>query len=89
MHGLNCAELEMRKSKVKCQYNVFADYFHFSLEDDGIKPPVDIARHRQAIEDRLLVGDGYMLVGTVRDMDVPVTVEVENNALQLYVQLHN
>ena len=61
---------------MKYQYDVFADYFHFSLEDDGIKPPVGIVWQRQAIEDMLLVGDDYLLVGTVRNMDVPVTIEV-------------
>lgn len=64
---------------MKHRYEVFADYFYFALEDDGANPTLDNVWHKQAIEDLLSVGNGYILVGTVRNMTVPVTVEIADS----------
>jgi len=55
---------------------LFADYFQFYLQDET-SPEVDPALWTKEAVGRLLaVGAGFLMVGTVRNMTVPVTVEV-------------
>jgi len=63
---------------MKYEFDVFADYFQFYVEDEA-KPPIDDPGNiwnEQAIADLLATGPGYISVGTVRNMTVPVTIEI-------------
>ena len=60
----------------KFQTKLFADYFQFYLQDETI-PEIDPDLWTKEAVDRLLaVSAGYLMVGTVRNMTVPVTIEV-------------
>ncbi|CEJ13786.1 hypothetical protein BN1110_04110 [bacterium YEK0313] len=54
---------------------LFADYFQLYLEDDGERADPDID-WEAAVERMLAAGDGFVMIGTVRNMTVPLTVEV-------------
>ncbi len=55
-------------------FPVFADYFAFALLDEGTAPP-DNLWNEQALSDRVAVAKGTVVVGTVRNMFVPVIIE--------------
>lgn len=58
------------------RFELFADYFQFHLEDEDA-PGVDgDAWSREATERMLAVAPGAIAVGTARNVDVPVTVEI-------------
>lgn len=63
----------------KLELELFADYYQFYLQDDEQgKGDLDDAWSQEAV-DRLLATTDYAIgIGTVRDMDVPVTVEMNN-----------
>ena len=64
----------------KYSFQIFADYFQFYLQDDEIgKGDLSNAWSQEAI-DRLLALAPYSVgIGTVRNMDVPVTIETHND----------
>jgi hypothetical protein len=70
----------------KLSYQVFADYFQFSLEDENREfdelPYWDDA----TIERMLIVQPGCVYVGTARNMTVPVEVEILDQAPPLDIQ---
>lgn len=60
-------------------FDIFADYFQIYLEDerfDGGR--MDL--HEEDYENLFAVGDRMIMMGTARNMDVPVTVEVRDDA---------
>jgi hypothetical protein len=60
----------------KFDFKLFADYFQFYLQDDA-SPDLDADLWTKEAVGRLLaVGARSLMVGTVRNMTVPVTVEV-------------
>lgn len=61
------------------QYEIFADYFQINLEDEQFAIDT-IDWNEEAIENMFAVGDRMMTMGTARNMDVPVTVEVRDDA---------
>ncbi|HEX4226376.1 MAG TPA: hypothetical protein VHZ97_28700 [Pseudonocardiaceae bacterium] len=64
-------------------YDVFADYNMFFLLADGTEPPeLPSAALNALIADLIAAGGGFVAIGTVRRMDVPVTVEVSTEAPQ-------
>jgi hypothetical protein len=58
-------------------YKLFADYFQFYLQDES-RPDDDPGRlwTPEAVERLLAVGPGILMVGTVRNMTVPVTIGI-------------
>ena len=58
------------------RYTLFADYFQFYLQDEKVDGDLTEAWTEETVKNLLAVGDGAFAVGTVRNMDVPVEVEV-------------
>lgn len=58
------------------EYTLMADYFQFYLQDE--QSSGDLSDHwtHEALQRLLAVGPGVIGVGTVRNMEVPVVVEV-------------
>lgn len=56
-------------------FELLADYFQLYLEDDGERAEPDIDWDA-AVERMLAAGDGFVMIGTVRNMTVPLVVEV-------------
>jgi len=61
------------------RYELFADYFQFYLQDEAASGDLSEAWTPQATEDLLAVSTGVIGVGTVRNMDVPVTIELSQS----------
>ncbi len=59
---------------------LFADYFQFYLQDEGVKGDLSETWTPEAVERLLAVAPGTIGVGTARNMDVPVVVEVAAEA---------
>lgn len=57
-------------------YELFADYFQFYLQDESVQGNLGDSWSQEAVDRLLAVAPGTVGVGTVRNMDVPVTVEV-------------
>jgi hypothetical protein len=57
------------------QLRLFADYHQFHLRDEAAGGDLSDAWSQAAVERMLAVSDGVVGIGTVRDMDVPVTIE--------------
>jgi|ERR1041384_2085335 hypothetical protein len=55
---------------------LFADYFQFYLQDEPSKGELSEAWTDEAVADLLALAPGVVGVGTVRNMDVPVRVEL-------------
>src|SRR5688572_10494430 len=62
------------------RYTLFADYFQFYLQDEKVDGNLSDAWTEQAVRDLLATAPGTIGVGTVRDMDVPVEVELLQSA---------
>lgn len=54
---------------------LFADYHQFYLQDEAAGGDLSDAWSQDAVQRMLAVSDGVVGVGTVRNMDVPVTIE--------------
>src|SRR5512134_1631903 len=61
---------------VKYNLTLFADYFQFYLEDENIEVDPHTFWTPQDVKDLICVTSGHIRVGTVRNMTVPVTIEV-------------
>ncbi len=57
-------------------FNLFADYFQFYLQDETIDGDLSDSWTNEAVTRLLAVAPGTVGVGTVRNMEVPVTLEV-------------
>lgn len=57
-------------------FNLFADYFQFYLQDEAAKGDLSESWTEEAVNRLLAVAPGTVGIGTVRNMDVPVSVEV-------------
>jgi len=55
---------------------LFADYFQFYLQDESVKGNLSESWTPEAVNRLLAVAPGTIGVGTVRNMNVPVMVEV-------------
>jgi len=58
------------------RYTLFADYFQLYLQDEKVDGNLSDAWTEQAVQDLLAIAPGTIGVGTVRNMDVPVEVEL-------------
>jgi hypothetical protein len=55
---------------------LFADYFQFYIQDEPADGNLSEAWTEEAVERLLAVAAGTIGVGTVRNMEVPVTIEI-------------
>ena len=58
------------------EYTLFADYFQFYLQDENAEGDLSDSWTPEAVDRFLAVAPGTIGVGTVRNMNVPVVVEV-------------
>jgi len=57
-------------------FDLFADCFQFYVRDERAEVVNGSAWDREAADRMLAVGHGMIAVGTVRNVDVPVTIEI-------------
>jgi hypothetical protein len=64
-------------AKLDRTFEVFADYFQFLVQDSG-SDWEDLADRwtPEAVQAMFIQGDGYVAIGTARNMNVPVTVRI-------------
>lgn len=60
----------------KFDFELLADYFQFYLQDEAIPALDPQAWTAEAVTRLLAVGNGFLMVGTVRNMPVTVSVEI-------------
>ncbi len=60
----------------KLEYTLFADYFQFYLRDEDAAGDLSGSWTPEAVDRLLAVAPGTIGVGTVRNMNVPVVVEI-------------
>ena len=58
------------------EYELFADYFQFYLQDESAEGNLGESWNEEAEARLLAIAPGTIGVGTVRNMNVPVTVEI-------------
>jgi hypothetical protein len=58
------------------QFEIFADYFQFYLQDESAKGDLSESWTPEAAHRMLATAPGTIGVGTVRNMNVPVVVEI-------------
>jgi hypothetical protein len=58
------------------EYKLFADYYQFYLQDESAEGNLDDSWSPEAVERLLAVAPGTIGVGTVRNVTVPVVVEI-------------
>lgn len=61
------------------QFELFADYFQFYLQDEIADGNLGDSWDQDAVDRLFALAPGTIGVGTVRNMDVPVIVEVHDN----------
>jgi hypothetical protein len=62
----------------KFEYELVADYYQFYLQDEGATGDLSNSWTQEAVDRLLAVAPGTIGVGTVRNMRVPVVVEVSD-----------
>ena len=60
----------------KHSFTLFADYYQFYLQDEAVAGDLSDAWTPDAVDRLLALAPGVIGVGTVRNMDVPVEVEI-------------
>jgi len=60
-------------------YELFADYYQFYLQDEDADGDLSDSWSENAVKNLLAVAPGTIGVGTVRNVDVPVVVEVHDS----------
>jgi hypothetical protein len=60
----------------RIEYELFADYFQFYLQDESAEGNLGESWNEEAVARLLAIAPGTVGVGTVRNMNVPVTVEI-------------
>ena len=68
--------------KEKYEFELFADYHQFYLQDEEADGDLSDSWTEQAVQLLLALAPGTIGVGTVRNMDVPVIVEVHDSEPQ-------
>jgi hypothetical protein len=67
-------------SERKFAFTLFADYFQFYIQDEGAELDLSESWTPEAVQRLLAVAPGTIGIGTVRNMNVPVQVEVADCA---------
>jgi hypothetical protein len=58
------------------ELTLFADYYQFYIQDENVEGQLSDAWTDDAVERLLAIAPGIVGIGTVRDVDVPVTIAV-------------
>jgi len=66
---------------MKYSLSIFADYFQFYLQDEEVTTEADNVWNDNTIKEQLAVAPGLTVIGTARNMDVPVEIEVRDDAV--------
>jgi hypothetical protein len=66
---------------MKYEFSIFADYFQFYLEDETTQTDTSVIWTEQAFNDFMAIAPGFVAISTVRNMDVPVEIEVFDSEL--------
>src|SRR5271157_5437345 len=61
------------------QFRLFADYFQFYLQDERAKGDLSESWTEEAVAQLLALAPGTIGVGTVRNMEVPVDLELDDD----------
>src|SRR6478735_9681174 len=61
------------------ELSLFADYFQFYIQDEAVTGDLSAAWNEEATGRLLAIAPGTIGIGTVRNMDVPVTVEIHDH----------
>ena len=64
----------------KYSFELFADYFQFYVQDETVSGDLSESWTPEAVDRLLAVAPGVIGVGTVRNMDVPVEIEILRGA---------
>jgi hypothetical protein len=62
------------KTMKKYNFNLFADYFQFYIQDEQANGDLSEAWDDEATKNRIALAPGVIGVGTARNMDVPVEI---------------
>ena len=68
------------------EFKLFADYYQFYLQDEAAEGNLSESWTPEAVDRLLAVAPGVIGVGTVRNMDVPVTIEVADGEPPLDIE---
>jgi hypothetical protein len=60
------------------ELTLFADYFQFYIQDEAVTGDLSQSWNQEATDRLLAIAPGTIGIGTVRDMDVPVTIEIHD-----------
>lgn len=69
------------------EFTLFADYFQFYIQDESADGNLSDSWNEEAVTRLLAVAPGTVGVGTVRNMDCPVSIEVLDCAPTLQLEL--
>jgi hypothetical protein len=69
------------------QFTLFADYFQFYMQDELADGNLSDSWNEEAVARLLAVAPGTVGVGTVRNMDVPISIEVLDGVPPLELEL--
>jgi hypothetical protein len=69
------------------QAELFADYFQFYIQDENVTGDLSNAWTDESVNRLLAIAPGTIGVGTVRNMDVPVTVKIFSDEPELLPDL--
>ncbi len=65
------------------RFELFADYFQFYLEDEGVSLDMELMWDDDQLNQLLAVHPGLIAVGTARNMTVPVRVEIREGSPEI------
>lgn len=65
---------------LRFEFELFADYYQFYLQDESVQGDLSSSWTPEAVDRLLALAQGAIGIGTVRNMNVPVIVEVADDA---------
>jgi hypothetical protein len=69
----------VNSSKIKSlELSLFADYFQFYIQDEAAAGDLSQSWSQEAVDRLLAIAPGTIGIGTVRNMDVPVAIEIHD-----------
>jgi len=67
---------EVKMELIRKSYRIFADYFHFYIQDESAVGDLANSWNKEATANSLAIADGIIGIGTVRNMEVPVEIVI-------------
>lgn len=71
------------------EFELFADYFQFYIQDEGVRGIDGDSWSQEATNRMLAIASGAIGIGTVRNVDVPVRIEVLDSEPVLDIESWN